>query len=295
MKVISRGFTLIELLVVIAIIAILAAILFPVFAQAKQAAKKVSAVSNARQMSLAVIMYQSDYDDRMPPATQWGKSPNDGYPLYFGDGYAAPWSFLVLPYIKSSGLYYDPQAPTTPNYFGGSGTLTASLYPDWGYNYVYLAAWDGIQQATVTTSDIAHPSETVMISGKWAHPESNLGPGWFLGFCFNITHDDGSSNCSGPLLNETVEAPDCYDIPQYCVNNWGVDSFDTATSVVAGRDTGANSLRSNLMNTVAFCDGHTKSMFPKQLARGTNWAPDVIPGNLVFLPNWKDVYLWDLE
>jgi len=56
------GFTLIELLVVIAIIAVLAAILFPVFAQAKAAAKKTVCASNIKQLSLANVMYANDYD-----------------------------------------------------------------------------------------------------------------------------------------------------------------------------------------------------------------------------------------
>ena len=62
----SRGFTLIELLVVIAIIAILAAILFPVFAQAKLAAKKAVDISNEKQIALGAIMYANDYDDKVP-------------------------------------------------------------------------------------------------------------------------------------------------------------------------------------------------------------------------------------
>src|SRR4051812_42055906 len=59
----ANAFTLIELLVVIAIIAILAAILFPVFAQAKEAAKKATCVAQIKQISLANIMYATDYDD----------------------------------------------------------------------------------------------------------------------------------------------------------------------------------------------------------------------------------------
>jgi len=62
-----RGFTLIELLVVIAIIAILAAILFPVFAQAREQARKASCLSNMKQMGLAVDMYAQNYDEMMPP------------------------------------------------------------------------------------------------------------------------------------------------------------------------------------------------------------------------------------
>ncbi len=62
----KRAFTLIELLVVIAIIAILAAILFPVFAQAKAAAKKTVCLSNVKQQALAFTMYANDNDDWTP-------------------------------------------------------------------------------------------------------------------------------------------------------------------------------------------------------------------------------------
>jgi len=61
-----NAFTLIELLVVIAIIAILAAILFPVFAQAKAAAKKTQCLSNTKQLGLGLHMYVGDSDDMLP-------------------------------------------------------------------------------------------------------------------------------------------------------------------------------------------------------------------------------------
>ena len=80
----STAFTLIELLVVIAIISILAAILFPVFAQAKLAAKKTMCLSNWKQIDTAMIMYSGDYDG-LYARTQ--TSDNPGVP-----GYISWWS-----------------------------------------------------------------------------------------------------------------------------------------------------------------------------------------------------------
>src|SRR5436189_247315 len=69
----SLGFTLIELLVVIAIIAILAAILFPVFAQARDKARQAGCLSNLKQVGTALMMYQQDYDERMPTTCTYGR------------------------------------------------------------------------------------------------------------------------------------------------------------------------------------------------------------------------------
>src|SRR4051812_7719020 len=83
-----RAFTLIELLVVIAIIAILAAILFPVFAQAKEAAKKAVCLSNLKQISLGWMLYAGDYDDFMCPTSyfegsnQFAPTVTVGTPVY---------------------------------------------------------------------------------------------------------------------------------------------------------------------------------------------------------------------
>jgi prepilin-type N-terminal cleavage/methylation domain-containing protein len=88
-----QGFTLIELLVVIAIIAILAAILFPVFAQAKLAAKKTSDLSNVKQSMLASLIYSNDADDMIPPSIEF-----------------EPYIFAarILPYTKNRQIFRNP-------------------------------------------------------------------------------------------------------------------------------------------------------------------------------------------
>ncbi|MBL8060909.1 MAG: prepilin-type N-terminal cleavage/methylation domain-containing protein [Chthonomonas sp.] len=112
-----KAFTLIELLVVIAIIAILAAILFPVFAQARAAAKKAASISNLKQLGLATNMYISDNDDQFPQAAYcltnctanatWGVStPGAGSQIY--SVYDALQPFMKnIDILRSPG---DPQA-----------------------------------------------------------------------------------------------------------------------------------------------------------------------------------------
>lgn len=99
------AFTLIELLVVIAIIAILAAILFPVFAQAREAARKVSCLSNFKQVGTAVEMYKQDYDGYWP---LWWNGPE----AHTGDpAYGRYWGGLIMPYIKNHRVRKCPSDP----------------------------------------------------------------------------------------------------------------------------------------------------------------------------------------
>ncbi|MCS6775107.1 MAG: DUF1559 domain-containing protein [Chloroherpetonaceae bacterium] len=115
---VRSGFTLIELLVVIAIIAILAAILFPVFAQARESARKASCLSNLRQISTAVFMYAQDYDE-IPPETGWDgpcSSPVPDANGYYavGDAYfSGVFSFPIAtaPYIKNWQIFSCPSDP----------------------------------------------------------------------------------------------------------------------------------------------------------------------------------------
>jgi prepilin-type N-terminal cleavage/methylation domain-containing protein/prepilin-type processing-associated H-X9-DG protein len=146
-RLIRQGFTLIELLVVIAIIAILAAILFPVFAQAKLAAKKTADLSNFKQLGLASLMYVNDYDDELY-AHRWNCGGNalNNYsavevcPDYIGTqanglNSTAPdqagglssavnmreyWCYVLYPYTKNYQLYKDPGSTLT-TFYPGSG------------------------------------------------------------------------------------------------------------------------------------------------------------------------------
>jgi len=98
----KKAFTLIELLVVIAIIAILAAILFPVFAQAKEAAKQTTCLSNTKQLALGQLLYSNDAEDSVIPSnTQLPSAP-------LSDQVAGSWVNTIQPYIKNTAMLQCP-------------------------------------------------------------------------------------------------------------------------------------------------------------------------------------------
>lgn len=173
-----NAFTLIELLVVIAIIAILAAILFPVFAQAKLAAKKAVAISNMKQMGLGEILYANDYDDTLPgniSVATYGPPPTWHYGDYavaigYANGwenqnithYYQSWQEDLTPYLKSDGkgsLRTDPVATDVDNGDGwgctngdNEGETTPfTVWPPTGADYPATGPWTG-QASTACSS-----------------------------------------------------------------------------------------------------------------------------------------------
>jgi prepilin-type N-terminal cleavage/methylation domain-containing protein/prepilin-type processing-associated H-X9-DG protein len=154
-----KGFTLIELLVVIAIIAILAAILFPVFAQAKEAAKKTTCLSNLKQISLATIMYAGDYDDTIYPF-QYQASDGSWLRMWFGqfDGSTNTWDFnngFVGPYMKNGQIVDCPSAaglPKGPQYLPVAYAVDFYLFLDLSTGWI-----------TTNFSQIDMPAETILM------------------------------------------------------------------------------------------------------------------------------------
>ena len=102
------GFTLIELLVVIAIIAILAAILFPVFARARENARRTSCLSNMKQLGLGLTQYTQDYDEMLPLVC------NDN------NGCAYTYFEQIYPYVKSDEVAFCPSDLSKPLKFNTS-------------------------------------------------------------------------------------------------------------------------------------------------------------------------------
>src|SRR5688500_10108661 len=122
-----KGFTLIELLVVIAIIAILAALLFPVFARARENARRASCQSNLKQIALGTVQYTQDYDSKLP---RWDNSPPDWAGF---TGTPHPTIYLLSPYIKSDQMWRCPSAPRIDPANAPSATSVNNVYFTYGF------------------------------------------------------------------------------------------------------------------------------------------------------------------
>ncbi len=292
-----RAFTLIELLVVIAIIAILAAILFPVFAQAKAAAKKTTCLSNAKQLGVATQMYYADFDDVGPLSNSGGIWPNP-----VGWGFGSPdtvWGQQIQPYVKNWGIYRSPADPNSSDRgltVDPYGNPVPDNHPDkyyywasrmnYGLNYDFLSPWVFnydtyyIGSVSVAQSEVGATASTILAANSiW-------------------DRDSGGSPRGGG--NWVIEAPCVFDedgnlkIPAQANsggNNWqnyGVGWLPNDNT--SWLQFGGVWFFHNKQANVTFVDGHSKSQSLGSLAAGCDVQP-YFGGAITD----KDKYLWDLE
>jgi prepilin-type N-terminal cleavage/methylation domain-containing protein len=276
MKRTNNAFTLIELLVVIAIIAILAAILFPVFAQAKAAAKKTADLSNLKQTGLSIFLYANDYDDSLGDAVTYGPE-TETYIL----------AARLQPYTKNRQIF---KAPTSPY---SQGTVQRKLQ-DNGFGHNMKDPNDPCVGLGVSTRGAAnhyddiYPPDDYMhnpqlwgyqsggcptggATGGYSHPGPNLGAG---------TNGQGGNFDGNPSLFTSVakailliDGPtDLSWWPGASVNNFWGTSYQ---GLVLG---GSNAVHA---------DGHAKFYTSSALAPGGqtldggSWAanPTLTPGH----------------
>ncbi|MBS1705218.1 MAG: prepilin-type N-terminal cleavage/methylation domain-containing protein [Armatimonadetes bacterium] len=238
-----NAFTLIELLVVIAIIAILAAILFPVFAQAKSAAKNTTTVSNMKQIGLAFQMYLNDNDDMY---SQAGTMNGNGASWTSGACTAAigcpSWDTLLMPYMKSFEIFSSSfdRAPKSLSPYGES-KRSFRVAANVVNGYAGFSTWDGKDHGfqAMSNSAVASPAGTILVTEQRSPATSQCT--WWAGAAF---YECGVwySRSSNTLAN---------DDPVAVGTQKGLYAYGSGIDY-------AYSNRANFL----FTDSHTKS-FPK--------------------------------
>ncbi len=291
-----RGFTLIELLVVIAIIAILAAILFPVFAQAKAAAKKTSDLSNTKQIGTAVQIYMGDVDDTMPlyysNITGGICLPNSPAQC----GYRSMWQAHLYPYMKNWQMFTAPGE----NAKGGDG-VQDFFNLSYGYNYGYLSTFCIANNATTMglgcpATDPGAPTRTQWYNGISA--TSVTRPANIVMFADN----GGKSFTGATTLGSMVNPPDAYNSAKFfygpdgagwgkgCKNYFGNGDAATPSTGKWG-DTDGFAGRYNDVANIVFVDSHSKGLKSSQAAAGTNLTP-TLTCDAVLVTDYSK-YIWD--
>jgi prepilin-type N-terminal cleavage/methylation domain-containing protein/prepilin-type processing-associated H-X9-DG protein len=302
----KKAFTLIELLVVIAIIAILAAILFPVFAQAKAAAKRSASLSNIKQLVLAGIMYGTDYDDTIMvnqdedfnALKNVDDKSNSGYQ---GKQRCDTWVLMLQPYVKSLQMYVDPTRGDSAKTFsapadfnGTNGTLldntfrAQNRYSQYGTNYMYCTPmitdlldpdfplWGESRTFTQCTE----PAATIFMADgvRW----TDIVRGFF--------------NVTAPGMWDAVSPDTVSYIIWWFATDCSGDWCGTVADPLARTATFASYLSGG--GNLGWIDGHAKYMKAGQAAQGTTYASATVGGLLDgghSTINDTGKYLWNLD
>lgn len=231
------AFTLVELLVVIAIIAILAAILFPVFARARENARRSSCQSNLKQIGLGLLQYIQDYDEKMPRSSYGPVSaPSDAVNY--------KWMDAIYPYTKSEQIFNCPSDALSPPYKFRDGTN----YGSYGQNGAYRDLGDAqtpprSAQNLVSLAQIGSPAEVV-----WAADTNNANG--------TQTTNGGSSGGSyGFTWASITQGPSIIE---------AASGYRQLTSAGEGGGVAERHLQTT---NALFCDGHVKSFNLERLSQ----------------------------
>ncbi|MEO6906921.1 MAG: DUF1559 domain-containing protein [Abditibacteriaceae bacterium] len=231
----ANAFTLIELLVVIAIISILEAILFPVFARARENARRASCQSNLKQIGLGFAQYLADYDGHYPYGADHSLPPWACCSWILDESPGHLWYQKLQPYIKSQQIFTCPSAPRI--WTAGYGWVDATGTVNNWIGYAYSAFLDGTRWPNdnywgyaALETQIEDPTQTVLAMDA-------------------ASCNGGEGSCQGWINgNYTID------------NQRAVDpTFDPPTSTSQPYDEIAAGRHLNTDN-VLFCDGHVKAL-----------------------------------
>lgn len=228
----NRGFTLIELLVVIAIIAILAAILFPVFARARENARRASCMSNMKQLGLSFMQYTQDYDEQLPINSYPQGANGNSAGAHSWDVCLAPYAGVKVQAGSSASIFRCPSDVANDN----TRSYAVPYYGDYGPGGAPTMVFGevGGELVGVKIAIISEPARTLLMVEKSSSPAGSATVNnTFAGY--------SSSYVAYPKTNDGV-------LPGgYCQ--------DEATPDRTTHLEGWNYL---------FCDGHVKWLRPEQ-------------------------------
>lgn len=285
----KKAFTLIELLVVIAIIAILAAILFPVFAQAKEAAKKTADLSNNKQILLAVQMYMNDFDDIFPmlrnDTARWA-NPVTGPQVNSGH-------IAVNPYVKNKSMWRSPN-DTMPRCDASSTGYSSSENHATGgpvsYVFSYYEADTTWRPYAFGLSAWTSRSAAGVESGRTLTSKSGTGIGAPANTIFLMPSYISWSYWTGLMQHRNDQRAYAFESSELA--GQGINTWPKATGA-AGAWCGAQDAMSigayGGITNWGFADGHSKSMKRNQIM-DRMWATDPVAADA---QNKRNLIHWD--
>jgi prepilin-type N-terminal cleavage/methylation domain-containing protein/prepilin-type processing-associated H-X9-DG protein len=273
----KKAFTLIELLVVVAIIAILAAILFPVFAQAREKARQAMCISNMNQLGLAALQYTEDYDESLPPPTEFHFISQDASGNYTGSSVLEPYiknhpgqssaSVWVCPDVSgfydgpinswssfrctySMNVFLNPPNPFDPDpdtcYSSAASQAGGAGMPSWNgqpgnYSNESNLSYNNYPAAGLNISRIVAPANTDMIFEAYVEA---VQPG-------QTPQNDGYFGLA-PEQGDYMQDQGFWDTQTDAFDSWGYLLQPALTP------------RHKSVNNYLFCDGHVKALVPQK-------------------------------